>query len=182
MSDLTNYNWSAEWLKGYHAYLEKHGNVKYAAFVWWVSPNEQDYPDFNSSHHWFGIMRFVGYAAYISAFRLRHPIMYFLWYRWWLFRFTSPELRQHLAESTHDWKRPFYCFTGPRNYWAAFAMYHPVVFLVRLLWLTCYQFFVQLFSAPVESVCPWKGQVAASGDVVCVEDEFAQKGDNVPPE
>ena len=89
----------------------------------------------------------AAYAEYMVDFRLRHPILYYLGYRWWLMRTIPPESRQLV-------KIVLRVYGGREaQTWAVFAKYHPVMYLFGLLLLFIFQPLVKLFTAPVKIIC-----------------------------
>jgi len=71
------------------------------------------------------------HAKYLVEMEARHPIMYWCWYRWWISFLLQPNERKYLA----GWMKYYrqYKFSP---YWADFALYHPVQFLVFLFLFT----------------------------------------------
>jgi hypothetical protein len=68
------------------------------------------------------------HARYLIEMSRRHPIMYWVWYRWWI-----PSLLHEDERRLLDWKLRNCKQFEFRPYWADFALYHPVQFLVFLL-------------------------------------------------
>jgi hypothetical protein len=82
------------------------------------------------------------YAAYIAEFRLKHPVLYFMGYKWYFYWSAPRSIRKYLPKLivSHT--------GGHETYWASFAMQHPVLFLL----LSGFQFFKKNLTAPIKKV------------------------------
>jgi hypothetical protein len=89
-------------------------------------PSER-WPDFESARGCIDCMSAHGYAQYLWNFRLNHPIMYHLWYKWWFMRFLSPQEKRSVLFHLRNC-RGEYCYS-----WASYAMLYPVLFFLWLL-------------------------------------------------
>ena len=135
-------------------------------------------------------------ARYAIAFRMRHPIAYYLWYRYRILRLVSKvdraEVLDYMLWLEKNRARYFKdneyvaCF-GPRSLPGGmtaleeFALRHPFLFLFVDFYQTCKKF----MSCPSEKVCPLEGEAVAGGSVdlvdsLAVENTLAQKHDDVP--
>jgi len=95
----------------------------------------------------------VSYAKYMVDFSIRHPIMYFLFYRWWLFYSMRGESREQLTKWIKHW-RTCYPHVGHfrMSFWAAFALYHPVLVLLWIMFRSVLQFAENFVTAPCKAV------------------------------
>lgn len=66
---------------------------------------------------------------YMFEMSQKHPIMYLLWYRWWLPTLLTDWSREYIAEAGEDLQ---YNYNYP-VWWTGFAMYHPLQFVVLYL-------------------------------------------------
>ena len=122
------------------------------------------------------------HAGYLIEMSRRHPIMYWIWYRWWVPLLLHKDERQRLDGHVESRQR-----FGFRPYWADFALYHPVQFLVFLLlrspclWILNQPVVVSL-TAPIKIIgrvlklCPSKNSI----DNIPVEHVFVEEDSNVP--
>jgi hypothetical protein len=75
------------------------------------------------------------HARYLTEMSRRHPVMYWGWYRWWI-----PSLLHEDEYKELDHWLKYYRNFEFRPYWADFALYHPVQFLVYLLLMKTMKF------------------------------------------
>jgi hypothetical protein len=121
------------------------------------------------------------HAPYLLEMKAKHPIMYWLWYRWWIPSLLQPDEREQLKCSLVYYRRFKF-----RPYWADFALYHPVQFLVYLLLVHTIQstsnICKKLFSTPVQIVFGSLKISAPKNGVDNILDEniFVEKSSNVP--
>ncbi len=67
------------------------------------------------------------HAKYLVDMSFRYPILYLLWFRWWVpSLLREPERKREIRERRLH--RARYCLP----YWAEFSLYHPILFLVWL--------------------------------------------------
>jgi len=112
-------------------------------------------------------------AEFLREMSVRHPIMYLLFYRWWIPMQLSPEEREEF-DRVREVNR--YKYTA---YWMEFALYHPVQFvLLRPIWIA-FQPCVKLFAAPIEVVKRMFRRVRVPEEVP-VNDELTEQGGGVP--
>ena len=125
----------------------------------------------------YSITRDNYFAEYMGEMRFRHPIMYYLWYRWWLMRLVPPKCVPYVKKSMCERN-----INGRyRVYWAAFALHHPVLFFLWTVFRVVFQFVVKLFTLPIKVVLALKSQIVVIGfDNTRAKDELAQKGEDVP--
>ena len=83
---------------------------------------------------------------YMIEMSFRHPIMYFLWYRWWIPTLMSEEYRKDFPTYMKN-RREIYV-----SYWAGFAQYHPVLFLWYALPVLFFQGTIKFFSASIKVI------------------------------
>ena len=95
--------------------------------------DEYDNPNSDMSSSWNEGHKFrcgsaYAHAGYLIEMSRRHPIMYWLWYRWWIPSLLHEDERKKLVQRIESRLRVDY-----RPYWADFALYHPIQFLMYLL-------------------------------------------------
>jgi len=107
--------------------------------------------------------------SYLKAMSFKHPIMYILFYRWWIPMLLSPQEREYLNGKYQEYYEDHLYFERP--YWVEFSSHHPVqFFLLYLVWLTCLGF-VKLLTAPVKIVRRmFKGDVFQGVETTDVSD------------
>ena len=121
------------------------------------------------------------HAPYLLEMKAKHPIMYWLWYRWWIPSLLQPDERKQLKCSLVYYRK--YKF---RPYWADFALYHPVQFLVYLLLVYTVtliaKFCKKLFATPIQIVFgSSKIKTSKNGiDNILVENILVKKSSDVP--
>ena len=81
------------------------------------------------------------HADYMIQMSFKHPILYFLWYRWWAPSLLHESERKHLSFCIHDIRVYDY-----RPYWAEFSLYHPLQFILFLFLFRLFSFLKNLFS------------------------------------
>jgi len=110
------------------------------------------------------------HVKYLIEMSRRHPIMYWIWYRWWIPSLLHADERKKLDNFTleHEF----------RPYWADFALYHPVQFLVFLFLRQVFQAFVKPLTSFVKIVGThrlWKFHVAKDGtDDMLIKDKLVE--------
>ena len=112
------------------------------------------------------------YAAYMREFWFRHPIMYLLFYRWWIIRALPKKglsyslIMWHglndpsndvaaLAELKHFTAEPPPLCKTNLALWARFALYHPIIVFLWIIFRTLCKLmeeFLSAFIKPVKSV------------------------------
>ena len=109
------------------------------------------------------------YGHYLWEFRARHPIMYYLWYRWWFMRFVPAREVSLVKGAIRDYKGKH---GTPR---ATFAMYHPILFFVWLVLCFLFQLAVKALTAPVKVIRALKvgGGETATVDELRGEEKLA---------
>jgi hypothetical protein len=95
--------------------------------------DENDNPNIFSGEEWYaGYLFRCGcahkHARYLIEMSRRHPVMYWIWYRWWIPSLLHEDEHEKLDHAMKYCKKFEF-----RSYWADFALYHPVQFLVFLL-------------------------------------------------
>jgi hypothetical protein len=95
-------------------------------------------PDLNSAAEMFNRTDDYCYIEYMCDFRSRHPILFWLFYRWWFLLSVDKNLRQYLVKEMKLRRSPEFS-------WHVYAIYHPVLFL---LWLALYTVFQGIMSVP----------------------------------
>ena len=83
------------------------------------------------------------HGRYMIEMSFKHPIMYILWFRWWIPYLLHKDERKMLREAIEFSRKYEY-----RPYWAEFALHHPVLFLVYLL----FQTFIKFLSTPIKII------------------------------
>ena len=93
------------------------------------------------------------YHAFQGEFRIRHPIMYWLFYKWWLEYRVRKYKKGKVPSCGDEW--PVYDPTGV--YVAPymvnstrFALYHPILFLFWLIFRRCCILLEQLLTLPIK--------------------------------
>jgi len=144
--------------------------IKYETQHWFVMP----YMD--SASLWSHFVSDEMYVIYMLDFKVRHPIMWLLWYRWWLLYSLPKELRQERMAQLR-----YCCLT--HRFGMEFAIQHPILSLVWMLIYPIFKLVVKLFTAPVKAIFPAKGEVCEvrCGDIRS-DDEFANNDAKVPTE
>ena len=103
--------------------------------------------------------------------RVRHPIAYYLWYKWWLPTLLTKEERERLP---HAWNESHVV----SEYWTQFALYHPFSYLVVLL----FQVVIKHVTTQVKLVGSFfkpplpKDRI----DDVLFEEKFVEQKSNMP--
>ena len=98
----------------------------------------------------YGRLQCYYYAEYLWEFRAKHPIMYYLWYRWWFMQFVPSREVPYVKDHMRTYK-------GKHNtVYATLEMYHPVLFFKWLFLCLLFQFVVKFFTAPVKVICALK--------------------------
>jgi len=93
------------------------------------------------------------HVRYMIEMSRRHPVLYWIWYRWWIPSLLHEDERKRL-----DHWRTLCLKYEFRPYWADFALYHPVQFLMfLLLWRTLrikliIEFPVKLFTIAIKKI------------------------------
>jgi hypothetical protein len=110
-------------------------------------PPSARYPDETPYDHGGGEIFWKGssyaHAAYLVDMRLKHPILYFLWYRWWVMWLLHEDELRSLTEHMQYIHQKKYNPT-----WVYFSGEHPVLFLFYLLFHFTFQTMVKFFSTP----------------------------------
>jgi len=116
-----------------------------------VDPDYMPYNDSGNSRDRGGYLLRMGvalmHARYMIEMSRKHPVMYWLWYRWWIPSLLHEDERKRLD----SWLKSLLEFEY-NPYWADFSMYHPVQFLVFLLLRNSCQFFVKYLTTPIEVI------------------------------
>jgi len=92
------------------------------------------------------------HAHYLYDLCFRHPIMYYLFYRWWVPSLLVPEERARFDEILYHMWRIQWIYTP---HWAEFAKYHPVQFMLLLLGHRVWRLFRRFTVVPILSVYDW---------------------------
>ena len=143
------------------------------------SPEQPRVPDLLSAYRLFVHGRDWSYSRVIAEFRLRNPIMYFLWYRWWFYFSVPKELRGIVFRLSNVSKT----YRTHAPYWVAFMQYHPVLFLIWLVLYALFQLFVKTLTAPVEI---WRKFVYPKSPLLkrvesgSIDHEFIEEDSQVP--
>jgi hypothetical protein len=106
----------------------------------------EDIHDYHNGHIYRAFYMGSGYAhaRYLADMMFRHPVMYYLWYRWWI-----PSLLQE-EERTILYNQIDVCRVNYRPYWIEFSLYHPVLFF---LWVLAFQVFVKFPTFAIKKIC-----------------------------
>ena len=109
-------------------------------------------------------VKLLGHCYMVAVeFRLRYPIMYWLFYRWW-FALTIRRYTQLCDSNTLPIWRPSPAVNIEANsdasitYDTRFALYHPILFLFWLVFRTFFKFCEQCFAAISKIVFTLKRQ------------------------
>ena len=110
---------------------------------------EEHAPCLTLAEVWYDHGRYDTYAAYLQEFYVRHPIWWFLFYRWWFFSVVEPEAFAVIIRLMRISRLPRY--SSPTLYpypsrRAAYAMIAPGRFLIWLLFSELQQFSVKVLS------------------------------------
>ena len=87
------------------------------------------------------------HADYLIEMKAKHPIMYFLWFRWWIPSLLHDDERKQLDHYIKICRKHRH-----RSYWAEFAMYHPVQYLLYVLTVLFFQGFIKYLPTPVKVI------------------------------
>jgi hypothetical protein len=82
-------------------------------------------------------------AKYMVELKLRHPVMYCLFYRWWIPSLLPKNARKLLPYAIHATQQINFL-----PFWAEFAKYHPVLFAFVFF----FQFVVQFLTTPIKTI------------------------------
>jgi hypothetical protein len=119
------------------------------------------------------------HAQYLIEMSRQHPIMYWIWYRWWLPLLLHEDEYVYLSGYVKRFVREKY-----RPYWADFALYHPIQFVVFLFLRYAFHAIKKFMSFLIKIVGSRlvKLRTAAKEDVneVLINDEFVEKKSDVP--
>ena len=89
------------------------------------------------------------HAHYLYEFSFKHPILCYLFYRWWLPTLLTPEDRERFYEA---WYNHYMVKELYRPYWAEFNYHHPVQFLLLFGLYSLFQFAVMSLTRLVKPV------------------------------
>ena len=89
-------------------------------------------------------------VAYSLEMSFRHPILYFLFYRWWV-RLGCPPKYRPLLIGEYYYQRTY----RYRTYWTEFSLYHPVQYMLLLFVVTVFKFLIKCLTAPIKAVYSW---------------------------
>ena len=87
------------------------------------------------------------HAYYLVEMSFRHPIMYFLFYRWWIPLFLLEEQKENFGERIKHIRSTYF-----RPYWAEFSLRHPVQYCLFWIVFFLFEFIVKLFTAPIKII------------------------------
>jgi len=87
------------------------------------------------------------HAYYMVEISFRHPVMYFLFYRWWIPFFLHKEEQKKVDKFIRYIRSVYF-----RPYWAEFALYHPVQYCLFWIVLSLFEFIIKLFAVPVKII------------------------------
>ena len=87
------------------------------------------------------------HACYLVEMKASHPIMYFLWFRWWIPTLLHEDEREKLDHYVKVCSQTTY-----RSFWAEFSMHHPVQFLLYYLAVFLFQRLIKFLTAPVKMI------------------------------
>ena len=103
-------------------------------------------PDLNSAAEMFNRTDDYCYIEYMCDFRYRHPVMFWLFYRWWFLLSVEKPLRPYLIKEMKARR-------SPKFPWHVYAIYHPVLFL---MWLAMYTVFQCIIAVPAAVIDGYK--------------------------
>jgi len=133
------------WLREYHASPEMQERINSLS----EEKLEISLSDLSSAGELLDIVGPYRYARYLREFYIRHPLMWFLFYRWWFLWAAPKEMRpgllQHIRTDHAD--APF---------WKDFVSHHPVLFILWLAVRTLFQLFVNIQAASLKILRTWK--------------------------
>jgi len=144
-------------------------------------PEDVDYMPYNDSGNsqyrggrLFRMGVAIMHAQYMIEMSRKHPIMYWLWYRWWVPSLLHEDERKRLD----SWQKVLLEFKY-NPYWADFSMYHPVQFLVFLLLRNACKFFVNSLTTPIKIIgrLSWTKNTVLSKEInnLRVKDELVEQ-------
>ena len=118
-------------------------------------------------------------ACYLAMFKLRNPVLYYLWYRHRAMFMWSKDERKKVRQRLRQLARMARVTESPRIMRRSdeFALYHPFLFL----FFDAFQLLKISLTAPCKVVCASKHiPVVASktGDEVLIDHKLAEKRDN----
>ena len=106
---------------------------------------EQPLPDLLSADE---LSRIVGnrdYADYLADFSFRHPVMWFLFYRWWFLLAMPKELRAPLIRLVRS-RTQNKSYIRPYR-WQVVLLHNPVLFLVWIVLFSGFKFLVKFLTS-----------------------------------
>ena len=115
------------------------------------------------------------HARYLIEMSFKHPIMYVLWYRWWIVSLIHKDDRTGFELRLKTY-RSYY-----RPYWAEFSSHHPIQYVIfLLLHLLVLQTAVKLLTSLVKIVSRFLEQCVCcftkkTLDQTAVDNEFVEK-------
>ena len=110
------------------------------------SKKVEELPNLLSARRLFWHLHDGHYISYMQDMWLRHPIMYILFYRWWLLYSLPVHIRWFLVLPSAMTGR----YSNFMPQWATFALYHPILFVFWLLFYSGFQLVVKCLTAPIQ--------------------------------
>jgi len=155
-------------------------------------PKRTDHNTADWTTHWrdgelFQVGSARAHADYLIEMKARSPVMYFLWYRWWIPSLLHEEERVQLEDYLNCCRR-----IRHRSYWAAFSLHHPVLFLLYFLFIFFFQITVKFLTAPIKVIgrffkSQWTSSKSGEAlysregvDNTLAEDKFIEQDGNMP--
>ena len=114
------------------------------------------------------------HAKYLVEMSFKHPVMYFMFYRWFIPLTLHKNDRQGLTEMVRHYRKYDYL-----PFWAEFSQYHPVLGMLYLI----FQGFICILTRPVQQTVGIAGQTEGQrigNGVAFTYDKLAQKNSDMP--
>ena len=95
--------------------------TKYSESYWFRGAEEQFYENGHRMREMFDSGIAIVHAHYMVEMCFRHPVMYFLFYRWWMLWFLHENERKYIGKYIKRIR------AERLPCWAEFALYHPIM-------------------------------------------------------
>ena len=120
--------------------------TKYPEFHYFVDVEEPNYRCGIYIREMFDSGIAIVHADYMVEMSFRHPVMYFLFYRWWILMFLHENQRKYIGKYIKRIR------SKRLPYWAEFSLYHPIQYCLFWIVISLFEFVVKLFTAPIKII------------------------------
>jgi hypothetical protein len=122
------------------------------------------------------------YSRLACGIRMKHLILWCLFYRWWFIYSLPKPTRPYfmpMIRGRRYFERPY-----AGSFWANFMLYHPLLFLIIVAWRTLKQFTVKLFPVPGKAFSVFRKKCFSRCKTTenrLMDNALAGEGGNMPP-